>query len=595
VESQYREHAPGVFSEERGIADTPRPPKMNPVKVLSAAMIALALVVGTGLRVVRLNQMPPALGQDEACDGYDAYSILHTGRDHHGHFMPIVMEGFKDYRMPLFQYSLVPLVGAFGLKAAVVRLGSATWGVADLVAITVVAGLMFGWLGAAAAAVVGAIMPWHLELSRYGIEATAASATISIAMASFFLWLRWRESRWLLMTGLAFGLSLYTYAITKAFLPLMIALIAILYWRDLMTSKLKALVAIAIVAALALPQAAMIIRDPAQMQSRFERLSLFSAEAICNGCNADQVKAEMATIPSLLPANFASNFTPSFLFLRGDRGDHWTMIHPPNFGELLPEQAILVLLGLIAVFIPRRRKVAILILGWLIFAAVPATLIIPLGASSAEPGKDMPTPHVLFHYTFPAPPATPSLLLAHADSRHDALAMAPWILLSALGFVVLLDLTATRPALRATAAAVILAGLAFHSARFSRFYFEDFPTIAAPYFQYGIKEVLQTIDQKYDKNLPVIVTPAINQPYMYVLFFDQYPPAEYQKGPVLQLPGSQGPVIAFSRYRFTRPERAFLRYPHGIFVFRGIDEPQMPPDVSIKYPDGSVAYEIVVR
>jgi 4-amino-4-deoxy-L-arabinose transferase-like glycosyltransferase len=595
VESQYREHAPGASSEERANPDTPRPSTVNLVKVLSAAMIALALVVGAGLRVARLNQMPPALGQDEACDGYDAYSILTTGRDHHGNFMPIVMEGFKDYRMPLFQYSLVPLVGVFGLKAAVVRLGAAIWGIIDLIAITIVAGLMLGWPGGAAAAVIGALMPWHLELSRYGIEATSASATVSIAIASLLFWLRRREFLWLLLAGLAFGLSLYTYAITKAFLPLIIALIAILYWRELKRSKLKALVAIAIVVAFALPQAAMIIRDPAQMQSRFERLSLFSSEAICNGCNSDQVKAAMNSIPSLLPANFLANFTPWFLFLKGDRGDHWTMIHPPNFGELLPEQAVLVLLGLVALFMPRRRRVAILILGWLIFAAVPATLIIPLGVSSAEPGSTMPTPHVLFHYTFPAPPATPSLLLAHADSRHDALAMAPWILLSALGFVVLLDLTANRPVLRAAAAAVILAGLVFHSARFLRFYFEDFPTIAAPYFQYGIKEVLQTIDQRYDKNLPVIITPAINQPYMYVLFFEHYPPAEYQKGPVLQLPGSQGPVIAFSRYRFTRPERAFLLYPHAIFVFRGIDEPQIPPDVSIKYPDGSVAYEIVVR
>ncbi len=32
-----------------------------------------------------------------------------------------------------------------------VRLGAATWGIVDLVAITIAAGLMLGWLGAAAA------------------------------------------------------------------------------------------------------------------------------------------------------------------------------------------------------------------------------------------------------------------------------------------------------------------------------------------------------------------------------------------------------------------------------------------------------------
>ena len=102
------------------------------MKKLSAALIALALVAGIGLRVARLDKVPPALNQDEACDGYDAYSILTTGRDHHGNFMPIVMQGFNDYRMPLLQYSLVPLVGMFGLKTEIVRLGAAIWGTLDL-------------------------------------------------------------------------------------------------------------------------------------------------------------------------------------------------------------------------------------------------------------------------------------------------------------------------------------------------------------------------------------------------------------------------------------------------------------------------------
>jgi 4-amino-4-deoxy-L-arabinose transferase-like glycosyltransferase len=589
-----RQFAPKIPSEEGTEPSAPPAARTDLVRILSAVIIVVALLAGTGLRVVRLDKMPPALAQDEACDGYDAYCILNTGRDHHGNFMPIVMQGFKDYRMPLFQYSLVPLVAMFGLKPVVVRLGAAIWGVIDLIAITSAAGLLLGWPGAAAAAVLGALMPWHVELSRYGIEATTASATISIAMVFFFLWLRRRKGLWLLLSGLLLGLSLYSYAITKPMLPLLIALIAILYWRELKQSKVKALAALAIVFALAVPQAAMIIHNPTEMQARFTRLSLFSAEALCPGCNKQDVKVAMDSIPYLLPANLLSSFTPSFLFFNGDRGDHWTMIHPPNFGELLPEQAILIGFALVALFSSRRRRVALLLLGWLIAAAVPTALIIPLGASSAEPGM-MPTPHVLYNYHFPTTPVTPWLLLDHADSRHAALEIAPWILLSALGFVVLLDLTSARPVLQAAAASIILAGIIFHSARFARSYFEDFPTIAAPYFQYGIKDFLQAIDQRYSKDLPVVITPRINQPYMYVLFFEKYPPADYQRGPVLQLPGSEGPVVSFGRYRFMNPGWAFLRTPHGVFVFRGNDETPVLPDVSIRYPDGSVAYKVIVR
>ena len=114
--------------EERASTYAPRSSHRNLVKTLSAVVIAVALLAGAGLRVARLGSVPLGLAQDEAVDGYDAYSILKTGRDHHGNFMPIVMQGFNDYRMPLFQYSLVPLVWMLGLKTEVVRLGAGIWG-----------------------------------------------------------------------------------------------------------------------------------------------------------------------------------------------------------------------------------------------------------------------------------------------------------------------------------------------------------------------------------------------------------------------------------------------------------------------------------
>src|SRR5208282_6508390 len=116
------------------------------------ALTAAALLAGIGLRVTWLDQVPPGFNQDEACNGYDAYSILRTGRDQHGNFLPLVVQAFNDYRMPLFDYSLVPLIAAFGLTPAVVRLGAAVWGSVDLAAMTAMAGLTLGWPGAAVAA-----------------------------------------------------------------------------------------------------------------------------------------------------------------------------------------------------------------------------------------------------------------------------------------------------------------------------------------------------------------------------------------------------------------------------------------------------------
>ena len=568
------------------------------VKRLSAVVIVVALIAGIGLRVVGLSSVPPALSQDEACEGYDAYSILLTGRDHHGNFMPLAMQGFDDYRMPLFQYSLVPLVGAFGLKPAVVRLGAALWGSVDLVALTVLAGLMMGWPGAAAAALFGALSPWHLTFSRHGQEFTTASATITLGMLCFFMWIRGRRDLWLMLSAAFFGLSLYSYATTKAFLPLLLVLLIVLYWRELKTVRLKVIAAAAAILMLfALPQVVLLLLHPVEMQAEFEHLSLFRIIAECPGCEPGTAAAAGHTLFDQLiafAASWLSYFTPSFLFTVGDRGDHWTMIHPPGFGQLLPEQAPLILLALGAMFSDRRRRTVLLLVGWLIVAAVPAALTIPLGASYPE-ATAMPTPHVMFNYSVMPTPPTPSLLLAHPDSRHDALAMVPWILLSALGFVLLLEWTLRWPIVRASAAGLILMGAIFHGAQFVEYYFRDFPTLAAPYLQYGIEQALAGVDKLDDGHEPIVITPRINQPYIYVLFFERYPPAKFQQGPVRRASGLFGQVIAFGRYVFAKPHSVYPWLNHGIFVYAGQDALPKPPAISIQYPDGSTAYNIVVK
>ena len=570
-------------------------------KLLSALVIAGSLATGIVLRVVRLGTVPPGLHQDEACDGYDAYSILTTGRDHRGNFLPLVFQGFNDYRMPLFDYSLVPLVGTLGLRPAVIRLGAAIWGIADLGAMTALCGMTLGWPGAAAASLLGAFSPWHLSLSRYGIEATAASATISLAMVCFFLWLGSRTRRWLLISAGFFGLSLYSYSITKAVTPLLAGWLAILYRRELRSEIRHALAAAGVLILLAAPQAAVMLLHR-EMQAQFRHLSIFNYMSIFN---PDSGLLERLAD---LGANWLAYFTPSYLFLAGDRGDHWTLLYPPGFGMLLPEQAPLIVLGLVALFQARRRRIARLILGWLIIATVPAALTVPLGAWRPET-RTLPTAWVMFDHDTPIVPLTPSLLLAHPDSRHDAMAMVPWIALSALGFVVLLDLTRRASGLRLALSGLFLAGAMFHGVRFARAYFRDFPILAAPYFQYGMEEVVRTVRQLDDGHEPIVITDQVNQPYIYVLFFERYSPALFQRRPVLERsrqgarwfpdPGKEkelfAPVLGFDNFAFVNPRQYYPALEHGIFVFAGGDDLPGLPVSSIRYPDGTVAYSIIVK
>ncbi|HXW84834.1 MAG TPA: hypothetical protein VEJ86_10545 [Candidatus Binataceae bacterium] len=579
------------------LATDARAASSNLPERISAVVVVVALMVGISLRLAKLGTVPSALDQDEVCEGYDAYSILLTGHDQHGNFLPLEFQSFNDYRMPLFQYSLVPLIEAFGLRPATVQLGAAVWGSADLIAMTIVGWLMLGGPGAAAVALFGALSPWHLTVSRYGHEAITASTTITLAMMCFFLWLRRRRGLWLVGCGVLFGISLYSYSITKAFAPLMIVSLVVLYWRELRQAQTAAVWAALTLAALALPQIELLLTRTAEMQAQYQHLSLFHVIATCPRCDPAQASLVGHSLLYQLigfAANWASYFTPAFLFLVGDRGDHWTLLHPPGFGQLLPEQAPLILLALIALMSARWRRLTALLACWLLFAALPAALIMPLGASWPEP-TPLPTPHVMFDYSVPAAPLTPALLLSHPDSRHGVLAMVPWTLLSAVGFVVLLELCSQTPVLQAVAVGVIAAATIFSGGRFVTFYFRDYSAIAAPYFQYGVEQALAAVRRLDDGVQPIVITPRINQPYIYVLFFDRYPPAYFQRARVVRAGGLFGPVLGFDRYIFVDPQLALSKLAHGLFVLAPNDKLPSAPAESIRYPDGSVAYNVVVK
>lgn len=226
--------------------------------------------------------------------------------------------------MPLYQYSLVPLVAAFGLKVSVIRLGAALWGILDRIAVTAIALLTLGPPGAAAASLLYALGPWPLEQSRIAQEMTIASATVSLALLGFFLWLRYRNDRWLIASAIFFGLSLYTFSITKVFTPLMMATLAIFYRHELIAACRTALIAATIIMIFAMPQIVILLNSDSDVSGRFAQLSLWSYQ--CATCGPPlSVLQKLAN----LGASFASYFSPSFLFIDGDRGDHWTMVHPP--------------------------------------------------------------------------------------------------------------------------------------------------------------------------------------------------------------------------------------------------------------------------
>ena len=308
------------------------------------------------------------------------------------------------------------------------------------------------------------------------------------------------------------------------------------------------------------------------MQARFNQMSLFNYMEKCPGC-APATSGNDSTFAKVenFSANWAGYFSPSFLFFTGDRGDHWSLLHPRGFGQLLPEHAPLILMALVALASSRRRRSVIVLAGWLAIAAIPAALTVPSGAWQPEPG--LPTPFVLMEHPVANVPLTPGLLFEHPESRRDLLAMTPWTVLSAVGFVVLIELLASSAALTTLVVVVLGAGTVFHGGRFVRAYFRDYPVEAAPYFQYGMEQVVAET-RKHGGDAPIFITNQMAMPYIYVLFFDRYPPEVFQHEQVEYVQGEPGSslyagVAHFDRYWFGNPKWKYRVMPQGVFVFPG--------------------------
>ncbi len=76
-------------------------------------LIILIFIFGLVLRLIFLAQIPPELNRDELSLGYNAYSLLTTGKDEHSRVWPAVFRSFGDYKLPGYIYLLIPFIKVF--------------------------------------------------------------------------------------------------------------------------------------------------------------------------------------------------------------------------------------------------------------------------------------------------------------------------------------------------------------------------------------------------------------------------------------------------------------------------------------------------
>lgn len=463
---------------------------------LIGVLLGLIVLAAGILRIYKVNVNPPSLSWDEVSIGYNAYSILKTGRDEHGKLLPLdTFIAYGDYKPPLSIYATVPAVALFGLNEFSVRLPSAIAGTLTVL-LTFFLGLeLFGILSLALfSSVILAVSPWHVQLSRAGFEANIALFFIVLGVI-LVLKTRHHVRMWLIAL-LPFVAAIYTFNSARYFSPLF-GLGLLWYVRPFGYKTVKWLIAGFIVAIVALAPILPHIVSP-QARLRFTEVNIFSDPGIVLTAN-DRMDQDNQSLVGRIVHNrrigyarsylihFFDHFDPQFLFVRGDGNPKFSI---QDVGQLYLIEFPFLIAGFFWI-VSRSKSIGFVLLYWIIAAIIPA-------AVARE------TPHALrIENSLPV-----------------------WQISIAAGIVWCIGLMNSKTGKKLLGGFIFLLYL-FMVSYYLHNYYTHYPTEYSGEWQYGYREAIRAVEPYKNEYKKIYMTESIGRPYMYVLFYDNVDPSYY--------------------------------------------------------------------
>lgn len=366
--------------------------KMAKIEKTKLILFAI-LIIASVLRFWGLDKVPFSLFGDELDVGYHAYSILKTGRDYSGNFLPLHFQSLAEWRTPLYLYSAVPTVAAFGISPLGVRLPAALFGILGIWLFYLLVKLITGnWKLATLGALLLAISPWHIQYSRAGFEVTLILFLFFAGLIFFFKGLK--EGKWLVVSAALLALTPWAYSTAKLFTPLLLTFLFVIWRKELFLLQKKYLIWAAI--------ALFVVGTPIAYSTligggtaRFAYISVFTdpttepevgfarlRDALMRG-----ETAKIGLTPEITDRifhnkfvfwfgnifkNYLQTFSTSFLFINGDPNARHSI---QGMGELYKIELIPLLLGLILFFTRfKDKKIKYLVLFWLLVAPIPSAI-----------------------------------------------------------------------------------------------------------------------------------------------------------------------------------------------------------------------------
>lgn len=497
-------------------------------------LLVVIFFIAAFLRFYQLGSNPPSLTWDEASWGYNAYSLGIDGKDEFGRFLPLdYLESFGDFKPPMYAYLDIVPVKIFGLNEFGVRFPSAFFG-ALLVPLVyfLVKNIFPGSKNkeyyALATSFILAISPWHILLSRAAFEANVATFFISLGVLFFLLSIN--KNRWLLFLSITFFIfSAYTFNTARIAAPMLLAILALFFRRDLLEKKKESFLSLVLGLFLILPALSFLMSSNASL--RFREVNIFSDGAVVENANR-QIENDGNSLWSKLVHNrrfaysvsylkhYFDNLDPNFLFIKGDGNPKFST---QTVGQMYLWQIPFLIAGILYL-IKKKEGYWRLVPLWLILGIIPA-------------GVARETPHAL---------RIENSLLSFQ-------------ILTAYGLVLVCkEILKIRYQLSTLQIKyLILSGfgliLIFNFLYFYHDYFAHYPRIYSGEWQYGYKEAIDFVNKNQDKYSNIEVTTELGRPYIYYLFYSKTDPNIFRKKSKVQREAlGFVNVTSFEKVRFTK-------------------------------------------
>lgn len=185
----------------------------------------IIIIFGIIVRIYEFGTLPAGLNQDEAYAGYEAYSLMEYGKDSFGYSYPCYFTAWGSGMNVLESYLAIPFIKLFGLSVFTFRLPQLICACISLPVFYLLLREIFNKKHALVGLSVLAVCPWHIMLSRWGLESNLAPAFLLFGFYFFVKGIR--NNKLFILSAMMYGIALYSYAITWTVVPLTVFLCGI--------------------------------------------------------------------------------------------------------------------------------------------------------------------------------------------------------------------------------------------------------------------------------------------------------------------------------------------------------------------------------